>query len=79
MKYFEGDDIYVAWNLQDPKTRGRRCLVLLKEGVTLRQPEQVLSVPKGLKDLKQSTENVFVFARGGVKRFLQTYVAPAAR
>ncbi len=78
IKYFEKENVYIAWNL---KERGGSCkngFSLSKKKIDGLQSGQVLAASKGLGYPSWDAENTFAFKPDAVTRFLNTYVVPRA-
>ncbi len=76
VKYFEKENVYIAWNL---KERGGSCkngFSLSKKKIDGLQAGQVLAISKGLGYPSWDMENTFAFGPDAVIRFLKTYVVP---
>lgn len=76
VKYFSGEDIYIAWNLQEPYGKGKDGFSLLKREVQGLRSDQILACRKRINNSNHDEETVFAFKPEAVTRFLKTYVVP---
>ena len=74
IKYFAKEDLYVAWNLKEPKARTKNTFSLSKQKAAPLKKNQVLSISKGIEYINWDVENTFVFRPDAVVHFLKAYV-----
>lgn len=76
VKYFEAENVYIAWNLKERGGSCKNSFSLSKKKIDGLQAGQVLAVSKGLGYPSWDMENTFAFGPDAVVRFLKTYVVP---
>lgn len=78
VKYFQKEDVYIAWNLKEPKARTKNNFSLQKIEIASLKPGQILPSKKGIEYREWDSENTFAFKPDTVTRFLKNYVVPRA-
>lgn len=78
VKYFEKEDVYIAWNLREPYAKAKNGFSLSKQKIKPLKSGQVLAAEKGIEYPSWDAENTFAFKPDAVTRFLNTYVVPRA-
>lgn len=76
VKYFETEDVYIAWNLREPHAKVKDHFSLSKQKIESLKLGQILAVKKGLGYPSWDAETTFAFRPDAVTRFLNTYVVP---
>ncbi len=74
VKYFEQEDVYIAWNLKERGGSGKNSFSLSKNKIKELKAEQVLAISKGLGYPNWDRETIFAFKPNAVLRFLKVYI-----
>lgn len=79
VKYFEKENVYIAWNLKERSGSCKNSFSLSKKKIEALKPKEVLAVSKGIEYPSWDSENVFAFSPDAVERFLKAYVLPRTK
>lgn len=76
IKYFEKENVYIAWNLKEKGGSCKDTFSLSKKKIAALKPKQVLAASKGIEYPSWDAENIFAFLPDAVDRFLKIYILP---
>ncbi len=70
VKYFENEDLYLAWSLSVPKAKGKKNFSLARSKVERFGFNEIKEANKFIEYAGREEEVVFIFRASGVKEFL---------
>jgi hypothetical protein len=76
VKFFTGEQVFVAWDLREPKAAKKSKFSLSKAKLKGIQKDMICVPSKHIEYSGWNEENVYVFPKEAVEMFLRSYISP---